>query len=56
MKIKSSPEIINKSPVLGKNSFFIRYTNFGFNKKSNNNMIKSQNFKKGIIIHIILQI
>ena len=56
MKIKSSPELINKSPVLGKNSFFIRYTNIDNNKKSNNNMIKSKKKKKGIIIHIILQI
>ena len=43
------PRIISKSPVLGKNSIFNRYKNFGFNKNSNNNMIKSQNFKKGKI-------
>ena len=44
------PRYVSKSPVLGKNSIFNRYKNFGFNKNSNNNnLIKSQNFKKGKI-------
>ena len=47
------PRYISKSPVLGKNSLYNRYkNNYGFNKNSNsNNLIKSQNFKKGKIIH-----
>ena len=44
------PRYVSKSPVLGKNSIFNRYKNFGFNKNNNNNnLIKSQNFKKGKI-------
>ena len=49
------PRYISKSPVLGKNTIYNRYKNFGFNKNNNNNnnnnnnMIKSQNFKKGNI-------
>ena len=43
------PRYISKSPVLGKNSIYNRFKNFGFNKKSNNTLIKSQNFKKGKI-------
>jgi len=44
------PRFISKSPVLGKNSIYNKYKNFGFNKNNNNNfMIKSQNFKKGKI-------
>ena len=47
------PRYISKSPVLGKNSIYNRYKNFGFNKNSNNNnnMMKSQNFKKAKINH-----
>ena len=44
------PRYISKSPVLGKNSIYNRYKNFGFNKSSNSsNLIKSQNFKKAKI-------
>ena len=44
------PRYISKSPVLGKNSIYNRYKNFGFNKNNNNNnLIKSQNFKKAKI-------
>ena len=44
------PRYISKSPVLGKASIFNRYKNFGFNKAtSNNNIMKSQNFKKAKI-------
>ena len=46
------PRYISKSPVLGKNSIYNRYKNYGFNKNgNNNNLIKSQNFKKGKINH-----
>ena len=44
------PRYISKSPVLGKNSIYNRYKNFGFNKSGNSsNLIKSQNFKKAKI-------
>ena len=43
------PRFISKSPVLGKNSIFNRYKNFGFNKNGNANLLKSQNYKKGKI-------
>ena len=42
------PRYISKSPVLGKNNIYNKYKNYGFNKNTNNNnLIKSQNFKKG---------
>ena len=44
------PRYISKSPVLGKNSIYNRYKNFGFSKSGNiNNMLKSKNYKKGKI-------
>ena len=44
------PKVISKSPVLGKNAIYNRFTNFGFNKKNNNNnLIKPQVFMKGKI-------
>ena len=44
------PRYISKSPVLGKNNIYNKYKNYGFNKNTNNNnLIKSQNFKKGKI-------
>ena len=46
------PRYISKSPVLGKNSIYNKYKNYGFNNKNinnNKNVMKSQNFKKAKI-------